>query len=51
MNRNNEWEGSFMLLDYAVATVIVSAKYDSRIVLYYVFFCGDNQLVSVLLEE
>jgi hypothetical protein len=26
VNRNTEWEGSFMLLDYAVTTVIVGAK-------------------------
>ena len=51
MSRNTEWEVSLMLLDYSVATVIVSAKirltYSS--VLY--FFFGDYQSVSVLLEE
>lgn len=50
MNRNTEWEGSYLLLHYALATMIVSAKIRLTFSSVLCCFFGDYQSVSVLLN-
>ena len=47
MNRNTEWEDSLMVLDYALATAIVSAKI--RLIYSSVLCCFFGDLVTYLL--